>query len=195
MVCLDKYCFDFERIPERYRVAESFEDIVRVYRGDIRGLEVEGIKSKAVQKNHTDSLLMAKSLIDEKEIQIVVDKHTYDSTGTILFPRGSPFISTSLNPEKAQVFATRKNTTIYEICIHANRAIACYDEYGKFGLCQEVLIFGEILSEEIRSVKINNDDFCSELFNPLTRRVLTLSQRESQTRLPRDQNNWRILNF
>lgn len=192
---LERTALNLDRIPQKYSIGRT----LTVYGGDYANLNNEGIFSKAYLNQEYDKILFAKRIIEEgneSEIQKLIDSHTGSSNCSRLFPRGSPFVSATLNPEIAQVFATRKNTTIYRLEISPFRAITDYDMYGKFGIGQEILILGLVLPDEIKSVKMRNDRNHSELIERNCQGVKGLDvvkyfpRKDSLTREVKQPENW-----
>lgn len=192
LLCLeDEIRLNMDRIPQKFRV-DSLEHPV-AYRGDEIGLERIGILSKAYSNQDYERIQFAKRIIEggnEAEIQKLIDSHTSCSRGSRLYQFGSPLISVTLNPEIAQVFATRPRTTIYRIKIPSNRAICDYGPEGKFGLGQEILVLGLIKPSEIVAVKANNGIPHSELYDPRFNAVRYLPRQDSFAREVKQPNNW-----
>src|SRR4030042_6620858 len=120
-----KLSFDYFKIPEKYRVGESPHDLIISYRGDSKGLE-KGIFSNLQKTGNNNGIQEKIKKIesgDESEIRKIIDKYTSSS-------RTSPFVSTSRNPEVAQVFATKPGTTIYQLQIPASRIILDAEDVG-----------------------------------------------------------------
>jgi len=195
-LAFEEFALNLDKVPEKYRVANSTGEVLTVYRGDNCNLHGTGIPSRAYLSCDYERIYFVKRIIesgDEYKIQELIDSHTCSSQGSRLFPLGSPFISATLNPEFSQVFATRKNTTIYRLHIPANRAIADYGPEGKFGLAQEILVLGLIMPCEIASIKVINDDLHSELFDSRRSAVRYFPKKSSVTRDVKQPDNWKFI--
>lgn len=158
------FTFDYMKVHPRYHAAETPDTEVVLYKGGKAGLEQIGFLSNAVQYARRDHLFEIKRIIesgDEEAIRRVFNRHTsyYGYT---------PLLSTTLNPQMAQVFASthpfrKHDNTIYELRVKAERCVVDIYDTGACGESKEVLVLGAIFPDEIRAVKIVNDDQHSEL--------------------------------
>lgn len=187
--------FDYNVIPTKHRLGTAGNDLITLYRGDKRSLEESGIISSAVQHNKPDEIQKIKEIIksgSESLISDLIDKHTSESYG-------SGFISTSMNPELAQVFAVRDGDTIYKLQIQANRLIWDADNIGGPGKSKEILVLGAILPSEFIAVKVNNTPGESELLHrPDTFKGKVALLRHSPSKMSdntsvRNEENWKKL--
>lgn len=185
--------FRYDKVPAKFRLGNTPEDTLTLFKGAVRGKELKGFLSHAVENGKILEIEKAKKIIesgDEQAIFKLLDNHT----SAKFF---SAFLSTTLNPEMAQVFApTRGNGneyTIYQLKVSASRCI--YADYGisKLGVSEEVLVLGAIYPNEISAVKINNDDLHSELlFKDRTGTTLSRSMPDpgSNERGVKSSGNW-----
>ncbi len=182
--------FDYSKVPQKYRIGNS-EDAVVVFRGDVAGMQLQGISSRAFKSGNFERVLEAKRIVEEEnehDISMLIDMHT-GMLGV------SPLISTTYNPELAQFFAPTRfdvlkqpKRTIYKLQICANRAIVDADNIGKSGKCGEILVLGFIYPYEIKAFKKVNDDFSSEFLVGHLLKDTYLWR--SPNRLVKDSRNW-----
>ena len=188
--------FNYERIPSRFRLGKSPKDTLVLYKGAQRGKESYGFLSHAVENQKIMEIEKTKRIIeggDNGAIFNIIDKHT--SAGSF-----SAFLSSTYNPEMAQVFAPvghgGKEFTIYQLKVSASRCIIDAFNTGRVGLSGEILILGAIYPDEILAVKIINDNLRSELIykdvdgSTLMRRIPDMKSANIKTK---DLNNWQIL--
>src|SRR3989344_317849 len=164
MLSYNQLTFDYSKVPQKYRIGNP-EDIVAVFRGDVAGMQLQGISSRALKSGNFERVLEAKRIIEggnEQDISRLIDMHT-GMCGV------SSLISATYNPELAQFFAPTRfdvlkqpDRTIYRIQISANRTIIDVDNIGKSGKCGEILVLGLIYPFEIKAFKKVNDDLSSE---------------------------------
>jgi hypothetical protein len=150
---------NYLKIPLEHRLGNLENDKLVLFRGDLIGLETMGIKSKAKKEDLTNKIYLAKEIIESgnlTNIRKLIDSHTSGSYN-------SGLISTSFNPEMAQVFATGQNSTIYRIEVPVNRVILDIENIGCCYSSKEILVLGEILPSEITAIKKINSDIESEL--------------------------------
>ncbi|MBI2106616.1 hypothetical protein HYT57_01415 [Candidatus Woesearchaeota archaeon] len=190
MLSHNQLTFDYSKLPQRYRIGNS-EDIVVVFRGDVAGMQLQGISSRALKSSNFERVLEVKRTIEEgneHDISRLVDMHT-GMCGV------SPLISTTYNPELAQFFAPTRfdvlkqpKRTIYKIQICADRAIVDADNIGKSGKCGEILVLGFVYPSEIKAFKRVNDDLSSEFLVGHLLKDTYLWR--SSNRLVKDSSNW-----
>jgi hypothetical protein len=186
--------FDLQKVPEKYRLSDNPQEEIIAFRGDISALEISGLLSHALKAQDYERVGWAKRIIesgDEQCIQEIVDKHTDCSKGCRLMPKGSPFVSGTINPQIAQFFARRKNETIYQIKINAQRAIRDINPKGR--PTHEILILGMIKPEEITAVKIDNEYLSprNEYFDAVNRAIPYLPEFNHLVTQVREPENWR----
>ena len=170
-------------IPSEYANWENERlESIRLFRGDVVWLETIGMFSRALKKGY--SVDVNNVLLWDKNYRAnMINKHlsaSYDS----------PFISTTLNPQMAQVFATREWTTIYELQIPRNRVILESENMGKCNESWEILVIWKIEPDWIKRVKKNNGDIESELHD-LTMDIIHIFPHIPTNRVVRDNKNWR----
>lgn len=183
-----EFSFNYYKIPEKYRVGERPQDLIISYRGDWKGLE-KGIFSNLQEAGNIAGIQEAIKIVEsgnEAEIRKLIDKYTSGS-------RLSPFVSTSQNPEVAQVYAVKPGTTIYQLKIPASRIVIDAENIGGAGKT-ELFVIGAIYPEEVVAIKKINDGMHSELYDPIMRGVKFLPEEGSGTREPKDPENWVKIN-
>lgn len=164
--------FDYSNVPEKYRASQYPDDELILYKGAVKGFHRNGFTSLALAQNRLEHLLEEKEAIELgnlDRIHDIVNRHTS-------YHYMTPFLSATLNPEEAQVFAPtdvlckylarmrgEPEKTIYRLKVKANRCIKDADNTGCTGASGEFLILGLIYPDEITAVKIKNDDKDSEL--------------------------------
>jgi hypothetical protein len=159
---------------------------IRLFRGDIVWLENTGMYSGLLQKGYSIDINAILWWTPHYRSRLI-DKHLWSSTD-------SPFISTTLNPQMAQVFATRKWTTIYELEVPWGMVILDDRNMGKCEESWEILVIWRIDPNWIKRVKINNDDDTeSELYDP-KRGIIHLFPYIPSNRVVRNNGNWRLSN-
>jgi len=193
------FLFDYARTHPRYHAAGLASAEIVLYKGGIRGLHDEGFLSNALREGRSDHLLEVKDIIergDEREIRDIFDRHTTYYSFT-------PFLSATFNPAMAQVFAStyplRKiDTTIYELRVKAERCVVDAYDTGGCGNSREVLVLGAIFPDEIRRVKIINDDRHSELIYETrsgTAVIRPKPEKDSSNTDIKDRENWMRLDM
>jgi len=189
------FSFDYPGIQPRYHAASSSSDTLTLYKGGVRGAQEKGFPSNALVANDLEHLMHAKRIIgsgDATAIEALFDRHT-------TYYGRTPFLSATLNPQMAQVFASthplslsKRDTTIYEIAVRADRCIVDVFDTGACGASKEILILGAIFPYEFIRMKIINDDHHSELLK--TRGAMTYLDpkppKDSANRSVRDPGNW-----
>jgi hypothetical protein len=185
--------FDYSRIHPRYHAASSPSADIVLYKGGVGGAHETGFLSNALLEGRIDHLLEIRKVIekgDEAEIRRVFDRHT-------TYYGFTPFLSTTFNPQMAQVFASthplrKKDMTIYELRIKAERCIVDIYDTGACGESKEVLVWGAIFPDEIRRIKIINDDRHSELFETQngTSIIQPKPDKNSRNTSVKDPENW-----
>lgn len=152
--------FDYSRIQERFRLGSSADAVVTIYKGAQIGRERVGFFSEAVEEHLLQRVEEARNTVErgnEEEIRALLEYHTWANPC-------SAFLSTSANPEAAQVFAPSGNRfTIYKLEIPANRCLLDGFDTGNVGASGEVLVLGLIHPGEITAYKIRNQLPDSEL--------------------------------
>lgn len=183
--------FSWANIPAAFRLGRSAYETITLYKGAQRGLENIGFPSHAIEHGKQEKIEQVRRIVegDHDRIRQLIEDHT--SANSL-----SSLLSTTFNPEMAQVFAPHRmgsDYTIYEVRVPANRCI--YDKYdtGYCGRSGEVLILGAIFSDEISAVKIDNTDFESELLFKDQRGASLIRDKpemRSTNRLVKNPNNW-----
>ena len=186
--------FDYSKVNPKYHANANPDEEIIVYKGALRGYEYDCLLSMALSKGLIKHVTQIKEIIEDGDDELIYelfDKHTSYYFHTAL-------LSATFNPEQAQVFASsrassRKKTdkTIYQLKIRADRCVLdCYDT-GKCGSNKELLILGAIFPEEISAVKINNDDYHSELISPCGHYIKWQADKNSTNRTMKDISNWK----
>lgn len=183
--------FNYFGIPDRFRLGTSADDIVTVYKGAQRGRERVGFFSHTAEEQQIHRIENARNIVeggDEEAIRDVFDSHTSANPY-------SAFLSTSSNPEAAQVFAPTGGNgfTIYKIELPANRCVLDAFNTGNAGASGEVLVLGLIHPGEITAYKLRNEDSDSELVytDPQGVKLIRYSQDpHSLNRKVKDPGNW-----
>jgi hypothetical protein len=155
--------FNYDSIPSNLRLGTSSREKIKLYKGAQRGLESVGFRSHAIEMGEKSKIEQAIRTIyrgEEEQIAALFNAHV---SGDPL----SALISTTFNPQQAQVFAPHrhhKDFSIYEIVVNANRCV--YDPFdtGKCGNSGEIFVIGAIYPNEITAVKKDNSGDESELF-------------------------------
>jgi hypothetical protein len=193
----DLFTFDYSKVPVKYHASGSPDDSLILYKGHIRGFQKSGLPSMALKSGKIRHLLDMKGIIEggnEVEIRKIIDRHTD-------FYEFTPFVSASFNPEWAQAYALtsaynipgrEKDTTIYRLQPNTKRCILDADDIGRVGKSKEFLILGMIFPNEIKAIKIINDNLHSELLTnfdgvPVIKRM---PERESENTSVKDPTNW-----
>jgi len=185
--------FDYSKVDPKYHASTNPDEEIILYKGAPRGYEEKGFLSRALIVGLLNHVVEVKEIIEngnDNLIRELFDKHTSYYNHTAL-------LSATFNPEQAQVFAPthqitrkKKDYTIYQLKIKANRCVIdCYDT-GNCGLGGELLILGAIFPEEISAVKINNDLSHSELISPCGRYIQYHPDKNSENREVKDVLNW-----
>lgn len=190
--------FQYSKIPPVLRLGQTPQEKITLFKGARAGRESVGFLSHAVEQQRRAELQRMKEIVhrgDLEEIHDVFDKHT---SGDAF----SAFLSTSPNPEMAQVFAPYESWqgvrfTIYEVCVDAARCVFDAFDTGNTQASGEVLVLGAIYPEELVSVKILNNDLSSELLarNPHTGSLFLRANPDERSlnREVKDTSNWRRL--
>lgn len=190
----EDFTLDYSKVPEKYHASRNPKDMLVLYKGAVVGLQDIGFLANTITRGLVSHIRETKELLesgDLEKINKIVDAHTWYHLHT-------PFLSTTFNPELAQVFAPPKsspiqkhNYTIYRLLVPANRCILDVDDTGCSGKSGEVLVLGRIYPHDITAVKIINDDEHSELlcdwmikWNP---------DKDSACREVKDPANWKEL--
>ncbi|MHA1919769.1 MAG: hypothetical protein ACTSWX_08490 [Promethearchaeota archaeon] len=188
--------FDYSKVDPKYHASTNPDDEIVLYKGAPRGYESEGLLSMALNRGLTDHVAEVREIIEKGNDELIrelFDEHTSYYSHTAL-------LSATFNPEQAQVFAPthpmtrkKKDNTIYQLRIRANRCVVdCYDT-GNCGSGKELLILGAIFPEEISAVKIVNDDQHSELISPCGHYIKWHPDKTSGNRAVKDVSNWKQL--
>ena len=197
MFAKEELTFDYSKVSEKYHASDSSDDILTLYKGARCGIESSGLLSRAYNYGLPEHVKEVKELIengDDEIIRELFDRHTSKYMYSAL-------LSSTFNPEEAQVFAptyllfNKKDTTIYELRISANRCVLdCYDT-GKCGNNKELLILGAIFPDEIHAVKIVNDDIHSELLenDGGVHMIRRTADKKSNNRAVKNPTNWNVL--
>jgi hypothetical protein len=190
--------FDYSKIPSKYCASSDPNEVLTLYKGAVRGLEVNGFPSNAITRDVLDHIWEVKGMIesgDEALIKELLQQHTNAYLFTAL-------LSATYNPEMAQVFAptnplVRKaeDKTIYRLMIRADRCIVDIHDHSNCGSSMELLILGAIFPDEIEAVKIVNDDKHSELRGVLYGApiIRTFPHKTLHNREVKDPENWRAV--
>lgn len=189
----DLSAFRYDKIPAKFRFGNMPEDTLTLFKGAERGRELKGFLSHAVENGKILEIEKARKIIesgDEQAIFELLDNHTSANAF-------SAFLSTTFNPECAQVYApTRdggKKYTIYQLNVSASRCVYDAFDTGKSGASGQILVLGIIHPNEISAIKINNDDLHSELlFTDRfgTKQIRRMSDSVSNTREVKSPRNW-----
>lgn len=193
----EELTFDYSKVREKYHASDSPDDVLTLYKGAQRGIESSGLLSRAYNYGLPKHIMEVKQLIengDDDLIRELFDHHTSKYMYSAL-------LSATFNPEEAQVFAptnmlfNKKDTTIYELRIAANRCVFDCHDTGNCGNNKELLILGTIFPDEIRAVKLVNDDSHSELLETVcgVSMIRRTADKKSNNRAVKDPHNWKVL--
>lgn len=186
--------FDYSKVNPMYHAHSNPGEVLTLYKGSYKSHFFDGLPSVALIHKVEGEVLRAKDLIeseDEEMIRRLFKEHTceYRNSGGLL--------STTLNPELAQSFATEftkaKSSlhTIYQIKVPAKRCVFDYHDFGDCGSNRELFVLGKIFLNEISAIKIDNDTKGSELRTPSGRFRFDRADGNSTNTAVKDPSNWR----
>ena len=154
-----QYQLPWGNLPDRYRVGESFDETIILYRGDkIARISPDlGILSTAVATGNTNMMYEfgdACAARDEVSMSTMINSH-----GAVYVHRDwspTPFVSATARRTFAEMFAQGDDEAVVEFEVPVNRVVA-HPTSSHAGLQPyEILVIGGIAPEDIRAVHLKD---------------------------------------